>query len=87
MFETKFLAYILYVALLEIRENAYKANDSRTFHLADMLHNVPFSLLDEDSGKTEYKRISDIVESLNVQEWLENRLTEFKERFPEFGNR
>ena len=87
MFETKFLAYILYVTLLEIRETAYKANDSRTYHLADMLHNVPFGLLDEGSAKIEYKRILDTIESLNVPEWLENRLTEFKERFPEFGNR
>ncbi len=41
MFEKKFLAYILYTTLLEIREKAYEANDSRTYHLADILHNIP----------------------------------------------
>ncbi len=84
MFETKFLAYILYVTLLEIRDKAYEENDSRAYHLADILHNVPFSLLDEDLAKTEYKKILEAVQSLNVSEWLEKRMIEFKNRFPEF---
>lgn len=83
MFETKFLAYILYTTLIEIRESAYKANDSRIYHLTDMLHNIPLSLLKEDSAKLEYNKILEAVESLNIPEWLDNRMAEFKDRFPE----
>lgn len=85
MFEKKFLAYILYSTLLEIRENAYNSNDSRLYHLADMLHNVPFSLLDEESAKSEYNKVLETVEQLNVPQWLEQRMEEFKNRFTEFG--
>lgn len=84
MFESKFLAYILYVTLVEMREIAYKANDSRSYYLTDMLHNVPFSLLDENAAKEEYLRILEAVQAMNVQGWLDARMDEFKKRFPEF---
>ena len=84
MFEKKFLAYVLYVTLLEIRENAYKNKDSRLFHLADMMHNIPFSLLNEESSRFQYDLMLKTVESLKIPEWLEQRMTEFKSRFPEF---
>lgn len=83
MFEKKFLAYILYITLLEIRESAYMENNSRFYHLADMLHNTPFSLLDDNLSKEEYQKVLKTVEELNISDWLNNRLKEFKERFPE----
>lgn len=83
MFERKFLAYILYITLLEIRESAYTENNSRLYYLADMLHNTPFSLLDDELAKTEYERVLHTVESLNIFDWLNNRMKEFKERFPD----
>lgn len=85
MFEKKFLAYLLYITLVEIRESAYEANNSRLFHLSDMLHNTPLSLLDDESAKAEYNRILETVAHLGVSQWLENRLVEFKDRFPEFS--
>jgi hypothetical protein len=84
MFEKKFLAYVLYVTLLEFRESAYKTNDSRLYHLTDILHNIPFSLLDEKSAKLEYDKMLEAVESLQISDWLEKRMLEFKNRFSEF---
>ena len=82
MMEQKFLAYVLYVILLEIREKAYETNDTRLYHLADMLHNVPFSLLDKESAKLEYSKLLESVESLKIPDWLESRLNEFNNNFP-----
>jgi hypothetical protein len=84
MFERKFLAYILYITLIEIRESAYIMNDSKLFNLADLVHNIPFSLLDEELAKLEYDNLLEAVEFLKITEWLENRKIEFKNRFPEF---
>ena len=81
MDKRKFLAYILYVTLLEIREKAYQENDMRAYHLADMLHNVPLSLLDNESTEIEYERVLQSFEALGVSDWLSNRVKEFKERF------
>jgi hypothetical protein len=84
MFEKKFLAYVLYITLLEIRETAYKENNSRLFHLTDMLHNTPAALLDDEDAKEEYKNLLRTVEHLNIPDWLNNRMKEFKENFPEY---
>ena len=84
MFEKKFLAYILYTTLLEIRERAHETNDSRTFHLTNILHNVPFSLIAEESAKGEFNTLVAAVETLDINEWFEARMMEFKNRFPEF---
>ena len=84
MFEKKFLAYILYITLLEIRENAYTEGNSRLYYLADMLHNAPFSLLSDELAKEEYEKVLQTVEELKIFDWLNNRRIEFKERFPEY---
>lgn len=84
MFEKRFLAYILYITLLEIREAAYAENNSRLYHLADMLHNAPLSLLNDQSAKEEYEKVLQTVEELNIADWLSNRMKEFKERFPDY---
>jgi hypothetical protein len=81
VFERKFLAYLLYSTLLEFRDAAYKSNDSRVYHLADMLHNVPFSILDDESAKLEYDNLLKQVDQLKVPEWLENRIIEFRNQF------
>lgn len=82
MSEKKFLAYILYAFLLEIREKSYTENNSRLFHLSDMLHNVPFSLLNEEDAREEYSTILESVNTLGISEWLDNRKKEFNSRFP-----
>jgi len=43
--ERKFLLYLLYIALIDIRERAYEQNDKTTFGLCDLLHNVPLYLI------------------------------------------
>jgi hypothetical protein len=85
MFEQKFLAYVLYITLVEIRESAYMQNDSRLYYLTDMLHNAPLSLLNEDSAKSEYNLILETINHLDISDWLNKRMEEFKKRFPEFS--
>jgi hypothetical protein len=85
MFEKNFLAYLLYITLLEIREDAYKEKNSRVYYLTDLLHNAPFSLLDEDAARKEYKSILSSVDSLNITDWLKAREDEFYKRYPEYN--
>jgi len=84
--EKQFLAYILYITLLEIRENALEEDNSRIYHLTDILHNVPTSLLEDEEAKEEYKRIVNAVKGLKIYDWWKNRRNEFEQRFPEFKN-
>jgi hypothetical protein len=84
MFEQKFLAYLLYITLVEIRTQAAEKGDNRLYWLSDLLHNVPFSLLDSDLSKEQYKEIIDRVAALKIDNWLETRKKEFCERYPEY---
>jgi len=70
MFEQKILAYILYKVLLEVRSHAYENGDKRTFSITQMVHNLPLSLLDEQSAKEAYKELLNSVEYNNAQDWL-----------------
>lgn len=83
MVKKEFLAYVLYATLLEIRDSAYNENNSRIYHLTDMLHNVPFSLLNDEQIHEEYERILQTVETLKISDWLNSRIKEFRERFPD----
>jgi hypothetical protein len=55
--EQKFLTFLLYITLVEIRAQAYEKNDTRLFWLCDMLHNVPGALLSENETKEAYKNL------------------------------
>jgi len=68
MFEQKFLAYVLYITFVEIREKAYEMRDSRLYHLTDLLHNITFSLLDNVSAKEEYNNLMHAVDVLKINE-------------------
>lgn len=84
MAEKKFLAYVLYITLLEIREKACETGDSRLYHLSDLLHNIPFSLLNDASAKEEYNNLLHAVDVLKINEWLKAREKEFYQKFPEY---
>lgn len=83
MDKKKFLSYVLYITLVEIREKAYESKDSRLFHLSDILHNIPLSLLNDELVESEYDELLKSVETLNISDWLDSRITEFRQRFPE----
>ncbi|HEY0097931.1 MAG TPA: hypothetical protein VGB76_03155 [Pyrinomonadaceae bacterium] len=57
----------LYLALVEIRAEAYTAENNKIFHLADLFHNIPLQL----------ERVSQDEESYDdVLEWLRKRASE-----------
>jgi hypothetical protein len=85
--EKKFLAYLLYVTLLEMREWGYENKNSRIYHLCDLLHNVPGQLLSEQEAKEGFQYILERVNDLNIPEWLTVRKEEFISRFPEYYGR
>jgi len=83
--QKEFLIYLLYITLVEIRERSYTNKDERTFWLCDMLHNVPAALKSEEQSIDAYNKILNNVEALNLKSWLDTRMTEFYERFPEYA--
>jgi hypothetical protein len=82
--EKKFLLYLLYSALIDIRERSYEQNDKRTFWLCDLLHNVPLTLSSDDGILQSYNDLIEEVGALGLESWLETRKEEFYERYPEF---
>lgn len=84
--QQKFLIYLLYITLIEIREKAYENNDNRIFWLCDMLHNVPFSLLSESATNDAYEHLLEEVKHLGAESWLKARKVEFYDSFPEYKN-
>lgn len=82
--EKKFLLYILYITLIEIREYSYENKNEKFFWLADMMHDIPFQLETENDIKNAYKSLLEKVEELNINNWLETKQQDFFSRFPEF---
>ena len=82
--EKKFLLYLLYITLIEIRERSYEVNDKRTFWLCDLMHNTPMALQTEEATKEAYSEIIEKVRALGIEEWLENRKKEFVEQNPQY---
>jgi len=82
--EIKFLLYLLYISLIDIRERSYENKDHTTFGLCDLLHNIPLQLTSEEGSKEAYKDLLENVKSLGLKKWMDTRLTEFYNRFPEF---
>lgn len=82
--EKQFLLYLLYVALIDIRERSYENNDKTSFWLCDLLHNIPLRINSEEGTKEAYERLLENINALGVQDWLSTRMKEFYERYPEY---
>lgn len=66
--ESKELIFrIMYLALIEIREEAYETKNKKIFHLSDIFHNVPLQINNVLENKGTYE---DIIK------WLHNRANE-----------
>ncbi len=82
--ESKFLLYLIYIALIEIRVRSYENNDDATFGLCNLLHTIPLQLASNNDAKVAYDDLLNRVESLGFQKWMNNRLMEFHSQFPEY---
>ena len=81
--EKQFLLYLLYIALVDMRERSYEKNDKASYWLCNLLHNVPLALTSEEGVKAAYETVCDRIEHDHMQKWLEDRKREFYDRFPE----
>jgi hypothetical protein len=69
--ENKFLLYLLYIALIDIRALSYENKDNFTFGLCNLLHNIPLQLTSNDSAKSAYDDLLVKVESLGLSKLVE----------------
>jgi hypothetical protein len=85
MYEKKFLLYLLYITLIELREFSHETNNKKFYWLADILHNIPLGIdSNEEEVKKLYQDLVDNVKELGIQSWLETRKSEFFSQNPEF---
>lgn len=84
--EKQFLLYLLYIALIDIRERSYEQKDKTTFWLSDLLHTIPLRLTSEEDIQNAYTSLSENMEVLGIDGWLETRKKEFYDRYPEYYN-
>jgi hypothetical protein len=84
--EKKFLFYLLYSVLIDIRERSYEKDDKACYWLSNLLHNVPLVLADGDDVGVDriYADLLDKIKYDRMEKWLENRKQEFVDRYPEF---
>lgn len=75
---------LLYLALIEIRENGRADKNKVVYHLADLFHNVPLSMRRAKNGEVTHseilKSIRDHAKDIGCERWLETRIQEFCER-------
>lgn len=82
--EKKFLLYLLYIVLIDIRERSLENGDSASYWLTNLLHNVPLAFDSDEDIKQAYEIVLERVEHDNMNKWLENRRQEFYASYPEF---
>lgn len=82
--EEKYLFNALYDALLEFREDAVLRNDMRTFHICDLLHNLPLQLLNRKSTEERKELYEELSEHANshpgLKLWLEGVVKQADQR-------
>ncbi|MDQ3821250.1 MAG: hypothetical protein M3362_26720, partial [Acidobacteriota bacterium] len=65
---------LLYLALLELRQEAYANGNKKIFHLADLFHNIPLQLERVSNGEGSYDEVLTWLEKRavekNCSEWL-----------------
>ncbi len=59
--------HLLYMALIEMRMEAYETENKKIFHLADLFHNIPLQLERVVAGERSYDE---------VLTWLQKRAQE-----------
>jgi hypothetical protein len=82
--EKQFLLFLLYRALIDIRERSYETGDKESYWLSNLLHNVPLALNFDEAIKEVYKGVLARVEHDGMNKWLEARIQEFYETYPDF---
>lgn len=82
--EKQFLLFLLYIALIDIRERSYETGDKASYWLCDLLHNVPLALNFDEAIQEVYKGVLTRVERDGMNTWLETRIQEFYETNPDF---
>ena len=84
--ERKFLLYLLYITLVDLRERSYEKKDSYAFGLCDLLHNIPLQLMTDEDAKEAYEYLLNNAKESGFENWIEIRKGEFFSSFPEPKN-
>lgn len=83
MQEQKFLYYLLYSALSEIRTEGENIKNKRVYWVSDLLRKLPL-VLDQAASDEEYEcafmELKKNAEKKKLSFWLESRLKEFNYR-------
>lgn len=68
---------LFYLALLEIREEAYETKNAKIFHLADLFHNIPLSLNQAEQAEKYdeiMERLTNRAGEKGCEQWLEHQI-------------
>ena len=78
--DAELLHQLLYVALIDIRMNAFEANDRQVFCLADVFHNIPLRLWQAVQGRDNIEAIRHYMRDRArvgcCEQWLEQAIRE-----------
>jgi hypothetical protein len=84
--EERFLQYLLYTILIDIRARTSENGDNVSFGMCNLMHNVPISLANGTDSKEVYKEFLEKIELNGFQDWLKIRKEEFYSRFRNESN-
>jgi hypothetical protein len=78
MTSRELLHRLLYLALVEMRTEAYEVRNKKVFHLADLLHTLPLQLERVAGGEGSYDEVLKSLHSRagdkSLERWLENAI-------------
>jgi hypothetical protein len=77
---------LLYLALIEIRTEAYDHQNKKIFHLADLFHTIPLQLEGAAEGKGSYDEVLAWLRERAQQKGCEGWLDKVLELETEVGN-
>ena len=82
--EKKFILYILYLTLIELRHENSENGNRRLYLIADILHNVPLTLIEDGEILGAYNNIVENAKAFEMEKWLSQMKQQFYNAFPEY---
>ena len=77
---SKIIHELMYLALIDMREESIKFDNKITYHLSDLFHVVPKMLIQVEKGEIEYKEVLDFIKvkasDKGVDGWLQSNIDE-----------
>ncbi|MEN7547397.1 hypothetical protein AAG747_05740 [Rapidithrix thailandica] len=84
--ETNLVYELMYLAFIDIREEAVRTNNKVSYCLSDLFHGIPGIILKQlEEGNIDYSKVMDAIREKakenGSEKWLQHNISELRNNF------